>query len=398
MNICFISSSFARNANDVCAPWILRLSQELIARGWRVSVFVPAHKGLAQTECAGARIHRFRYSLKSWERLTHEDRSPALLHTFGHRLLLLSYMVCGSFSAFFFFLRNRFDVIDVHWPFPQAVFGIIGKKLTGARLTYYFYASEILLIENSPLLKRFCAWLMTFADEILTISNPSKELIERNFGGGFAIKVIPFGTTLPSAAPTPSGQPRSGEPLKLLFAGKLIERKGVTYLVRAVRLLKDCGADVRLKLVGNGYLKDSLKAEISDLGLENEVYMAGFLPSQSRELSDAYAGCDIFILPSIIDSRGDTEGLGYVVLDAMAHGKPVIASAVGGITDMIKDGETGYLVPQKDPAALAEKIIFVRDHYAEAQRIAAQGWDHAVKNFTWEKAVEGLSAAYKGGA
>ena len=99
MNICFISSSFARNEKDICAPWILRLAQELIARGWQVSVFVSSHKGLRQTECCGAKIFRFRYSLKAWERLTHEDRSPALLHKFSQRLLLLSYMVCGSGAA-----------------------------------------------------------------------------------------------------------------------------------------------------------------------------------------------------------------------------------------------------------------------------------------------------------
>ena len=115
-----------------------------------------------------------------------------------------------------------------------------------------------------------------------------------------------------------------------MYAGKLIERKGVIYLIRALKLLKDRGVDARLKLVGSGYLKDELKAAVTELGIENEVDFAGFLPSQSKELSDAYAGCDIFILPSIIDSRGDTEGLGYVVLDAMSHGKPVIASAVGG--------------------------------------------------------------------
>jgi glycosyltransferase involved in cell wall biosynthesis len=397
MKICFVSSSFPRKYPDHIAPWFRPITQEFLKRGHSLSVFVPAYRGNAQTEYEGAEVCRFRYAPERWERLTHEDSSPAMLHSPLWKLVLLSYVVCGSLRAAIYFSRRRFDVIDVHWPFPQAVFGIIGKLLTGAKLVYHFYASEILLIQRSFLLRKLFALMMPFADEVIAISGPTKDWVETMIKPKLPVKVVYLGNTLPYPdKPSPHNPDFTKEPLRLFYAGKLIERLGPQYLLEAARILKEKGADFRLAVAGTGYLHDEIAAKIKAYGLEKNVELLGFI--YKERLAEEYLKCHIFIFPSVVDSRGDTTGLGMVAMDALFYARPVIASEVGGVVDIVIDGKTGYRVPQKDTAALAAKILQVRDNYAQAAALALKGRRYAEENFSWDAVTSHMLSVFSGGA
>lgn len=395
MKICLVTSSFPRKYPDHIAPWFRDTTLELLKRGHALSVFVPAHMGNRQEEYEGAKVKRFRYAPAAWERLTHEDSSPANLGRLVWQLVLLSYVACGSLSAVLFFARRRFDVIDVHWPFPQAVFGIIGKYLSGARLVYHFYASEILLIQKNWFLRTIFDFMMFFADDIIAISNPTKVWVETMIKPKLPVNVVYFGNTIPFDSPPRVKTPDlSRDPVRLFYAGKLIERLGPQHLVEAARILKERGVPFSLSMAGTGYMQEEIAAKIKDYGLAGNIDLKGFIYKEA--LIEEYRNCDIFIFPSIIDSRGDTTGLGMVAMDALFYAKPVIASAVGGVVDIIIDGKTGYNVPQKDDLALAEKIIYVRDHYEEASALALKGHAYALENFSWGAVVSRLLKVYGG--
>ena len=157
------------------------------------------------------------------------------------------------------------------------------------------------------------------------------------------LKIILFGTAIESKEKTI--QERKNEYFHLLFAGRLLERKGVEYLLQAIKILKE-KTKIKLTIVGEGNLKEALIKKKNDLKLPNkDVQFTGKIPREG--LIEYYKNCDIFILPAIVDSKGDTEGLGVVLLEAMSFKKPVIASRVGGIVDIVKDRKTGMLVKEK---------------------------------------------------
>ena len=149
----------------------------------------------------------------------------------------------------------------------------------------------------------------------------------------------------------------------IVYAGVLIPRKGVNLLLKAFAALDHPRA--QLHLVGgaeNAAYAESLKRQAADLGIESRVHFAGAV--SQRELASYFAAARVMVLPSL------SEGLGRVVVEAMLLGTPVIGSRVGGIPDMIIDGENGYLVEAGSEAALTAAL---RRVYDEEEDFAAMG-------------------------
>jgi glycosyltransferase involved in cell wall biosynthesis len=150
----------------------------------------------------------------------------------------------------------------------------------------------------------------------------------------------------------------------------MIERKGFPVLVRAAKKLR---GRARVVIVGGGEYEPVVRQEIERHEVGDVVRLAGRLSNE--ELSDLYRRCAVFCLPAIVDSRGETEGLGVVLIEAMSHGKPVVASRLGGIVDAVEDGENGLLIPPDDPEALANALLRV----FESPELAAKLWENVAE-------------------
>jgi len=137
-----------------------------------------------------------------------------------------------------------------------------------------------------------------------------------------------------------------------------------------------------------------IKETINELNLHESVTLTGRLTDE--ELVNQYADCDVFCLPAIIDSRGDSEGLGVVLLEAMNYQRPVVASNVGGIPDVIQHEKTGLLTKEKDPEDLAEKLIKVLTDSKYAKGLAERGCQFASTEFSWKKIMGQWEAVYGG--
>ena len=149
----------------------------------------------------------------------------------------------------------------------------------------------------------------------------------------------------------------------ILFVGRLVERKGVEYLIKAIPKIKT--SQVHVIIAGGGWLMNDLKELVSSLELDNKVTFFG--PPTNEELGYLHDISDVFVIPSIVDSMGETEGLGLVIPEAMESGLPVIATSVGGIIDVVKNDENGILINQKDSNAIAEAVdkIFSNKDFAD---------------------------------
>ncbi|MBM4050473.1 MAG: colanic acid biosynthesis glycosyltransferase WcaL, partial [Planctomycetes bacterium] len=149
---------------------------------------------------------------------------------------------------------------------------------------------------------------------------------------------------LPLAQYRRAGLPRADEPI-ILAAGRLIEKKGFELLIRACALLRDQGRKFRCQIVGEGEERGRLEALIADLRLQEAVELVGALPHD--EVVKRLDAATVFVMPSVIASDGDRDGLPNVLLEALAMEVPSVASNVSAIPELIRDGETGLLVPPR---------------------------------------------------
>ena len=178
-------------------------------------------------------------------------------------------------------------------------------------------------------------------------------------------RVLHNGFTFPVMTAPPA---MAAAPARLVVVGRLSPRKGQHVALRAVASLVRAGRDIELHLVGDvfrGYewYEQQLVADVEELGLTGRVFFDGFQP----EPTASYLSAAIVLVPSAV------EPFGNVAVEAMAIGRPVIASRVGGLPEIIDDEQTGLLVPPGDPAALAAAISRLLDDGALAQRLAAAG-------------------------
>lgn len=163
----------------------------------------------------------------------------------------------------------------------------------------------------------------------------------------------------------------TGPPLKLLALGRFDVTKGFDVLLEACSILKKRGIDFTLtlaggggRLMGLGKLEERLRSLRRTLDLEKEVSMPGII--NHDQLPQLLASHDIFTAPCVIDFSGKRDGIPNTVIEALASGMPVVASDINALPEVVRNGQTGLLVPQKDPAALADAIIWLKDYPEEA--------------------------------
>lgn len=167
----------------------------------------------------------------------------------------------------------------------------------------------------------------------------------------------------------------------------LTPHKGHAYLIQAAVKVHDSWPAAKFLIVGDGLLRKTLEEQAGRLNIASSVIFAGI----QKNIPEVLSLMDVFVLPSY--SR---EGLGIAIIEAMAAGKPVVATNIGGIPEVVKDGETGYLAPPQNPEALAQAIIKLLQNPTNAKAMGKQGRIRFEKKFTKKRMlseVENLYAA-----
>jgi len=386
LRILMLGSTYPRHEADYAVPWLRETVKRLCDRGHRVTVLAPSFRGLASHSIDGVIVRRFRYAPKAWECLTHEQGAPNRIRNPIYQALGLPYVISGVAAAAALAVREQFNVIHAHWPFPHGPIAAAARLACGAPVVMNSHGAEFALARRKRWVRPLLASSLRHADRL--ISNSSHTAAEVKAISGCDSHVIPYGSTV-AARPTPLP---GNEVAKILFTGRLIQRKGVKYLIRAMpRILANRPAV--LQITGDGDQRQQLEQEARALGLGDAVQFLGFVGN--AELDRLYAGCDIYVNPSVIDDKGDTEGLGVGPIEAFCHGRPVVASAVGGIPDVVKHDHTGLLVPEKDAPALATAILELLHDPDRAATLAAQGLAYSRAQFDWDRIIDQLESVYR---
>jgi glycosyltransferase involved in cell wall biosynthesis len=208
------------------------------------------------------------------------------------------------------------------------------------------------------------------------------------------IHLVYNGMTLPN--PPLRDDPPPAPPYRLLALGRFTPKKGFDVLLDACALLKRQGFPFHLTLAGSGGQAIRLKAKRARLGLAGQVSMPGSICHS--EVSGLMNRHHAFIMPSIVADSGDRDGIPNVIIEALCHRMPVIATDAGGISEVIQDGKTGLLRPQRDPAALAEAIAGLFMNPTQAAAMATAGNKLVQALFDGENNTRQLAALFIGHA
>jgi glycosyltransferase involved in cell wall biosynthesis len=389
MKVLVIGSVYPRFHEDAEVPWLRTSIAHLKKAGVQVQVLAPAYKGLKSHEIDGTKVNRFRYAPASLEMLTHEEGAPSKMASKPWlQLLAIPYIISGFFKCLNICRKWRPDIIHAHWPFPHAYIALGAAKLFRIPLVLNFHGAELLLIRK----KKWVRPLLKFA-----IGQAQAVFANSSFTAG-KIKAIrnvdvewsPYGTTLEKGAGNTEPHAVNGK-FKILFVGRHIERKGICYLIEAAKYLPKDQFEIRI--VGVGDLTEELKKKAADMAPESaEIIFTGKLSPEA--LANEYRTANVFTLPAIVDSKGDTEGLGVVLIEAMELGLPVVASSVGGIPDVVVDGVSGILVPEKDPEALANAFKKLASDAGLVKDLLAGAEKRIAECFSWDKIIERQVQAY----
>ncbi len=174
----------------------------------------------------------------------------------------------------------------------------------------------------------------------------------------------------------------------VISIGRLIEKKGFGDLIDACALLKTDTRDFTCQIIGEGPLDSALRARISRLGVDDCVKLMG--PCSQTKIREMLANATVFVLPCTKEQNGGMDNLPTVIMEAMAAGLPVVSTAVAGVPEMVDDGRTGLLVPERDPKALAAAIDDVISNPADARRLGSNGRTVAREKFSIETSVRNL--------
>jgi glycosyltransferase involved in cell wall biosynthesis len=165
----------------------------------------------------------------------------------------------------------------------------------------------------------------------------------------------------------------------------LVHHKGQRHLIEAAALVVREVLDARFVIAGEGELREPLERLIKEHGLEKHVHLLGFRP----DVLSLHNAFDIFVMSSV------TEGLGTSLIDAMAAGKPIVATAAGGIPEVVVDRETGLLVPVRDHKAMAQAIVRLLKDEPLRRRMGAAGLARARTHFSAERMVKDTLRVYE---
>ncbi|MEO6095608.1 MAG: glycosyltransferase family 4 protein [Fibrobacteria bacterium] len=392
--ILYISSTYSRDEKDNQNPWMIDTIRQLKAKGHEIEVLAPSFKGLRSHTVGGVRVHRFRYFLAARETLTHDQGAPNKIRgSLLVKLLFFPYLFFGMLAAMRVVRRGNgngnYDFIHCHWPFPHGMMGWAAclAARNRPRLILHFHGACLLLAAKFKPIAPFLRFCLKRAHGV--VSNSS-------FTAGLVKKLMPVEQSVIAF-----GSPLSGDPLPparnqtkiILTVGRVVERKGIAYLLRALPRIA-AAMDAKVAIVGKGdpKVEADLRAIAGELKLGDRVVFAGKVPE--TELIRWYQSCDVFCLPAIVDSQGETEGLGVVLLEALNYARPVVASNVGGIPDIIRHERTGLLCPEKDPEALAAAILRLLKDPGLGERLGRQGCDLVRTEFSWEHIVAQWEAFY----
>lgn len=374
----------------MAGAFLLSLARGQQALGHEVLAVAPHAPGCAlEDEVEGIRVRRYRYGTDDQETLAYQGTMhDQVLRSWPARVRLLALLHAARRAVSEATASFAPDVLHVHWWFPG---GLAVWPSVAPRAPYVLtsHGTDLFLLDRFRIALHAARPIFRSASEVTVISEP---LVNRVAALGVPrsrITVVPMPM---DDVVVPAPVPGTGTS-RLLFVGRLVERKGAEFALRALASLRATGRVATLTIVGDGPERSSLETLAGELAVGNATSFTGLLPPDA--VVGWYARSDVLLLPAITDWKGEQEGFGMVLIEAMRAGLPVVASRSGGITDVVRDEETGLLVPERDTPALAAAIARLIDSPPLARRLGEAGRAAVKERFAPDTVARVFEGVYR---
>lgn len=347
MRILILTHNYPRFAGDPAGAYVARLAAAAAGAGHQVQVLAPhvAGTGEEERDPSGSAVRRFRYAPEWLERVGYRGdvRSRTLFSPLT--LILLPFFLAAFRRAARQLVQDfRPDVVHAHWWFPG---GWIASGL-GVPYVITAHGSDARLLDRGPWFRRLAGPVFRGAARVTAASRFLAGDLERRLPAGSTVVVTPMPVEIDRFGAA-FNTPRVVPP-RILYAGNLVPGKGVDVLLRAAAELRQRSGPFRVRVLGEGPELPSLHALAAELGIAGDVDWAPFVP-QDRMPAE-YGAATITVLPS----RGQAEGLGLTLVEALLAGSAVVGTPAGGIPEVVQDGDTGLLARDGDASHLAAQI------------------------------------------
>ena len=381
-SILVLASTYPRWKNDTEPRFVHDLCKQLSSE-YRVIALVPHYPGARRKEdMDGVLVQRFRYFLPVGERLAYDGGIIQNLKRNRLKLLLVPFFLISQFIQILV-LRRKYKIrlIHAHWVIPQGLLALLARPLLPGKIKVLStsHGGDLFSLQGRGLqaLKRF---VFRRSDHVTVVSNAMRDHLEQIGCNSGNVTVQSMGVDL-STRFVPGNRPAG--PNRLIYVGRLVEKKGVATLVTAIHLLKNDFPELRLTIVGNGPEKPALEKLAADFGVNAQIDFAGSQPNEN--VPQYYQSAGIAVVPSIVAADGDQEGLGLVAVEALGCGCVTIVSDLPALRDVVSDGENGLVFRATDATDLSEKIRHLLTNTALFERLGSAGRQSVVNRFDWKQ-------------
>ena len=376
-----LASTYPRWRDDHEPGFVHALCSRLVD-DFEIVVGTPHAAGAAREEIMdGVHVFRYRYAPEAWQTLVHGGGIVANLRRHGWKLALVpGFLLAQCWQARR--LQRRFQpaLIHAHWLFPQ---GLAAAFAAPARYAVTSHGGDLYGLRGA-IFRLVKAGVARKARALAVVSRAMRAPMQALAGPAARIEVLPMGVDLTGRFCPDPRVPRRG----LLFVGRLVEKKGLDVLLRALPAVVRQRPGLELTVIGEGPMREPWQALAASLGLTGRVRFLG--ARRSDELPAFYRAAEVFVAPFVRAASGDQEGLGLVLVEALGCGCPVVVSELPACADVHQGMEGVLTVPPGDPEALAANLMLalqIRERLQTAV-LAAQpllrarfGWDAVASRY-----------------
>jgi len=263
--------------------------------------------------------------------------------------------------------RDGCEHIHAHWATVSTSAAMLMSQVSGTPFSFTGHAWDIFcdtrLLSEKADAARFVLTCTAFnRQHLIDVARVDRDKVH----------VLYHGLRLPAPAGDRAARP-SG-PLEILTVGRWSEKKGFLDLIEALAVVRDQGVPFKLRIIagdGSAAYERRVRETIAARALDDRVLISDWLPSE--EVEAAMRASDLFVLPCLRPANGAMDGIPNVLIEALSVQLPVVATRLSGIPELIRHGETGLLVNERDPRGLAETLIWCATHRADMARFAEEG-------------------------
>jgi glycosyltransferase involved in cell wall biosynthesis len=390
MRVLVTASTFPSHPDDGSPRFVYDLC-EALARRCEVAALVPDAPGAARRERMGrVEVHRFTYFLpRRVQGLAYGDGIAANLAASPRvAVQALPYLVAQATATRALVRRLGIDVVSSHWVLPQGLAAAIARGRARRRFAHVatLHGGDAHLLRRLPLVRRIAGFVAARTDAWIAVSASVRDALDAALGRASGAAIQPMGVALERfglEAPAPPGLASGFPGGFVLYAGRLARIKGVEHLLRALPRVFASHPGLGACIVGSGPAEPGLRAEAARLGISDRVRFEGRLPQ--AEVARRLRACRAAVVPSVTRAGGRSEGMPTIVAEALAAGAPLVATSSGGIPELVRHGENGWLCRERDPGDLAEKLLAALADRSPGRAPRAR---EAARALDWERVAD----------